>query len=261
MEIVSNPIIDLAKYLQSSDKDKGLELAYDVFPENIFHWIDTKYPQLKDKISKFDLGSDAVEWLSHNDSQIFNQFVEYVWDLSQKVDLYDYVHRPGYPSWNYMDFRGYVKNQWLIHFSDHAKDIWRDQTFKYGLDDYTELGLTTYYKDEAKQFGGYNFAYDVGDFVRYARSRYHSRGWKYGKEAVMFRASGVKVWHWGDEEPQVIFVGRTARDIVYIQSTGESDWGVMNERTGNYIFREDLPQVVRWVIDNFNQYRSVLLPK
>ncbi len=33
-EIVSNPIIDLAKYLKLSDEDKTSELAYDIFSEN-----------------------------------------------------------------------------------------------------------------------------------------------------------------------------------------------------------------------------------
>lgn len=258
-EVVTNPIIDLVKYLKQTPEEKTLELTYHVFDESIFHWIKQTHPQLQKQMEEFDFGSEAVEWLEHNDPQIFKQFVKYVGELAKKTDLHDKVHRPGYPTWNYMEFRNIVKNQWLIHFSDFSKDIWMDQSFKYGMDDYTQLGLTTYYKDGAKQFGGYNFAYDTSEFARYARSSY-GRGWKYGKEAVIFRASGVKVWHYGDDEPQVIFLGKTAKDIVYIQSTSDGDWGINNDRTGNYIFRGDLPTVARWIETNFNQYRNVLLP-
>jgi len=260
LEYVSNPIIDLGKYLQISDEQKGMELAYDIGAEKIFDWIDEKYPQLTDQIRGFDYGSEAVEWISHHHPDIFKLFSKYVYIMSaSESDMYD-AGRPGSPSWYYMDFRSYIKNQWLIHFSDRADEIWRDQTFKYGMDDYTALGLTTYYKDEPKKFGGYNFAYDIADYARYGRSNYSGGRWKYGKEAVIFKASGVKVWHHGDEEPQVIFWGKTANDIVHLKQTDPGPWGVVNSKKGNNVFIGELPDVVKWVVKNFNQYKSVLLP-
>jgi len=201
----------------------------------------------------------AVEWLEQHDPQIFRQFTKFIFNDGRDVDLFDHT-KAGHPSWFYMNFERYIQNQWLIHFSDAAAYIWADQQFKYGVDDYTTLGLTTYYRQSGKEFGGYNFAYDISDFMKYGRSHYSSGEWKYGKEAVMFRASGVKVWHHGDEERQVIFWGRTAKDIVHIQMTDPGPWGVVNDRKKNSIFIGELPTVVNWVIANFNQYRNVLLP-
>ena len=123
------------------------------------------------------------------------------------------------------------------------------------------LGLTTYHSFDKKS-GGYNFAFTLNDYERYGKNRSFGsyRGWKYGKEAVMFHASGVKTWHWGDEEPQVIFWGPSARDIVLIENL-EGEWGVTNGNTGRVIYKsERLPDVEVWVVNNFNQYRHVLLP-
>jgi hypothetical protein len=259
-EYVTNPIVDLAKYLQSSDKEKAEELANYIASNKVYDWIKKTHPQLENQINGFDNSDEAVLWLSEHYPQIHTQFSQYVYKMTNsESDMYD-TAMPGSPSWYYMDFRGYVKNQWLIHFSDRSKEIWRDQKFKYGMDDYTALGLTTYYKDEPKKYGGYNFAYDIADYAKYGRSSYQGGRWKYGKEAVIFKASGVKVWHHGDEEPQVIFLGNTAKDIVHLEQTDPGPWGVVNSKKGNTIFIGELPDVVKWVVKNFDQYKAVLLP-
>lgn len=73
----------------------------------------------------------------------------------------------------------------------------------------------------------------------------------------MFRASGAKVWHCGDEEPQVIFLGSTARDIVYLWRDG-SEWAVGQRPSGDPIFSGELNDVVDWVMHNYEQYRRAL---
>lgn len=255
-EFVQNPIVDLGRYLKSSEQERILEMAY-YYSIEIFDWLDINgHNQLPGSPSEKDdeTGEQMLDYLKHHHPDILKEFGK------EHVNGDEDMTRPGYPSWKYMDFRSYIKNQWLIHFSDSASDIWSSQKFSKGVWDYTELGLTTYYKDSYKKNEGYNFAYDVSDFAKYGRSSYRSGDWKYGAESVLFRASGVKVWHHGDGEPQVIFWGPTARDIVYLQKLGEGDWGVTNNNNRVIYRNQTLPELVRWVMLHFDQYKRVLLP-
>lgn len=262
LEYVTNPIIQLGDYLKSDEEDKAAEIAFTMsYGEMIFHWLKTNhYEHLIPNLEDYNDGYEVIDYIHTKQPKIFKEFSTYVYKLfnssSNRNDL-----ETGQPSWAYMDFKGYVKNQWLIHFSDAAKEIWKDQTFKYGIDDYTSLGLTTYHGNESKKHGGFNFAYDIKDFAKYGRSNYRSHSWKYGKEAVLFRASGVETWHFGDEEPQIIFWGKTAHDIVYLQyNDDEGDWYVSDNNSRTIYRSQTLNEVVNWVTHNFDQYKGVLIP-
>lgn len=252
-EYITEPVSALAKYLQSSEEDKKVELAFQ-FPEYIFQFTDADNAGNEE-------AADIVDELFKKNRPKFDEYADFVYKMYIRSGGNDeFFHTPGYPSWNYMAYQGMLKNQWLIHFSDNALDIWRDQQFKFGYDDYTTLGLTTYLSKSTKKYGGYNFAYDIKDYLKYGRSSFGGGGWKYGSEAVVFRASGIKVWHHGDEEPQVIFYGNTARDMVHIEQTDPGPWGITNSKTGKNIYIGEIGDVVRWAINNFNQYKGVLLP-
>lgn len=119
------------------------------------------------------------------------------------------------------------RTTWLIHFSDKAWNI-ASEGFKRGVDDVRYLGLTTYLNDREKENGGYNFALEVKDRVVGSVAREK----KYGKNAVMFQSSGVKTYHSGDEERQIIFYGPAIdhRDIILLVSDGD-DWYVQPHPT------------------------------
>jgi hypothetical protein len=70
----------------------------------------------------------------------------------------------------------------------------------------------------------------------------------------MFRANGIEVWHYGDEEYQVIFKGSTARDIIPIwESDGQWFAGDYNKGFDSLI------DSVSWIENNFDQYKRLLL--
>jgi len=142
---------------------------------------------------------------------------------------------------------------WLIHFSDHASNIWH-QGFTHGVDDMDKLGLTTYMHTDKKKYGGYNFAFEANS--RYAD--WAAAEGKYGKSAVMFQNSGVSAWHDGDEEQQIIFWGADVdpRSIVYLSQDYE-DWFV-HGRDDTELFKGDFKSAVAWVMKNSQQYRGVL---
>lgn len=163
------------------------------------------------------------------------------------------------PSYLHMTARGKLpRTTWLIHFSDHADDIYHNG-FKYGSDDITKLGLTTHYVTGRgfKSGQGFNFA-----FIAQSRDALQSGvrgGPKYGKEAVMFMSSGVEVLHYSDEETQVIFQGKDVnpRDMVYLKNDGGT-WCVMPRNGNRPVYVNDhIGNVIKWVIANYQQYRRV----
>ena len=199
-------------------------------------------------------GSELVEWLETNNKELFDKFADYLYEKISNSELP--ISDSEYPAWSYFDDSPtIVKNQWLIHFTNDAYSI-ANNGFKYGVYDMTKLGLTTSLGEFYKKYGGYNFAYLLGDFDRYAKNRH---GYKYGEEAVVFRASGIKTWHYGDQEPQVIFYGNTATNIIPVTKGESGNWEIVNKKTDNVLFSSDeLQKVADWIESNYEQYRKNL---
>jgi hypothetical protein len=272
-EYFTNDIVYLKDYFKTpkSTKLEYLPHEYYYFFEDFLDETDTYFdrptetkksdyegePDEEDDM--FDDDIELITWLEDNDKDIFNKFAEYLYNKIVNNELpIDYAE---YPAWSYFtEYPEIIKNQWLIHFTNEAENIAK-YGFKYGVDDMTKLGLTTQLGDFDKKYGGYNFAFTLEDFDRYGRSSYGNSsksGYKYGNEAVIFNASGIKVWHHGDEEPQVIFYGNTAKNIIPITSGEESKFGIYN-KNGRLLFEDDdLPKVVKWFTTNYQQYRKNL---
>ncbi len=245
---VANDLIYLKNYLTMSDRDKGEELARS-FPDQFMEFLEEEDPDLKEKLA---VGEDEfLDDYSEVPDQVLVQF------LKQKAsDIMEYD--PTYaPLFLHGDYQGIVKNQWLIHFTDDAVSVARSG-FRYGIDDMRNLGLTTSFTDEAKKSGGYNFAYKLSDFERHA---FEGNGTKYGRECVLFRASGVEIYHYGDEEPQVVFWGKDATDIIPVKRE-DGEWCLPDDDQDKPVFKsEDLGTVTSWVVQHFPQYRKTLLGK
>ena len=123
-----------------------------------------------EEVDMFDNDIELITWLEHNDMKTFNAFGEYLYDKINNNTLP--INDSEYPAWSYFDDKPtLIKNQWLIHFTNDADDIAREG-FKYGVDDMTKLGLTTHLGEFDKKYGGYNFAYTIGEFNKYAKGNY-----------------------------------------------------------------------------------------
>lgn len=159
---------------------------------------------------------------------------------------------------NAMDYIRDVKNEWLIHFSDNAMKI-AYGGFKYATSNKSDLSFTGAGETAFKSSEGYAFAYEVQDVYKYAFAR---RGLpKYGRDAVLFMASGVKVWHDLDQEEQVIFYNKDAKNLILIQQNGiDNSWFVESVITNKTLVEnENIEYVIQWCIDNFQQYRKHLV--
>jgi len=259
LALISNPIIYLRDYLTMSDADKGKELI-ERYQWLFFEWLEEKYEIHDDLSAEEKLPEEllslyeARELYPDDLDKLPNSFFEEF--LNSNITYQAISGEADAPSFLFMDFIDVVKNQWLIHFTDDAFSI-ASNGFNMGMGELEQLGLTTHFTDEAKKYGGYNFAFDTSDFMKYAPG---SRGtWKYGKEAVVFRASGIKVWHHGDQEPQIIFFGETANSIVPIYENNDGLWIVGQRPSGEPVYRhESLENVVDWVEANYNQFKRVL---
>lgn len=254
-EYVTNDMIYLRDYFKMSEEQKKSGLPYE------FYYFFDKFKsdegidvEIPEDIDEYEL----PEWLEMNDKETFDSFADYLYGKinNHTLDIAD----AEYPAWTfYSNNPKLIKNTWLIHFTNDADGIAR-HGFKYGVSDIEKLGVTTSLGEFEKKYGGYNFAFRADNFDRYYKSRH---GWsgepKYGREAVLFRASGMQLHHYGDEEPQVIFYGNTARNIIPIANGEDRKWGVYSRYNGRLLFEDDdLKKVVYWVIRNYEQYRRHL---
>jgi hypothetical protein len=144
---------------------------------------------------------------------------------------------PQSPTYLFMDFIRDVANEWLIHGTNDAESI-EANGFTRGVWDLASLGLTTQLVDKVKT-GGFNFAF-------YATSFHEKEVLAYGKEAVVFRASGIEVDHYGDQQRQIIFLGNTATDIHSINYSS----GIYYVMINDVEFEGTLKECADWIMEN-----------
>lgn len=187
------------------------------------------------------------------------------------------------------------KTQWLLHFTafeDDALDICRNG-FKYGLDisqkermAYTNKNLT---RDDKHGKMSYAFnAEDVanGHFITNTSiprdewafgNMFDQKAWEQAMHyVVMFKSSGIEAYHGTDRQYQVIFNTDNAKDFVLLKygmdqnpnpkdtrhmvrgRTNSVKWMVMaNDGSKRCLYyNSSLSNVVKWVMDNFAQYRK-----
>jgi len=73
----------------------------------------------------------------------------------------------------------------------------------------------------------------------------------------MFQSAGIKVYHYGDEENQIIFYGSMVHEIIPLYKTYDS-WVIESSRDGRMVVKGDFPTVVSWVMKNYQQYRGII---
>ena len=243
LEAYSNRLIYLRDYLKNKEIDPYA--VWYLFPDFV------EYEGL-------NYNSDDPEFYYSLSKSVQDNFKEYITNRTQKNS----IEVP----WLYMDLTSneLLSNKtWLIHFSDDAYKI-AQKGFTHGTYDIERLAYTTHYSQTSKRHGGFNFAFDT-------ESGHRNINEKYGKEAVMFQSAGIEVIHYGDEEYQVIFDGQTVnpKDIVYLHKY-EGSWVVGEHPNAKKKVKQDRPiyigdekngdlqDVIKWVINNVNQYKHII---
>lgn len=227
------------RWENASDVDK-VEDIYDETPYALREYISKYHPLEAENIDIYN-EYEILTFIEENDLE--SDFIEKLPHCAEYVDL---------PSWYFFSLSNapIVKNEWLVHFSDWADNIFKNG-FIYGNRYAEKLGLTTADYDTPKD-GNYLFAFRVSDRANIDPERY-------GDGCVVFRASGVEVYHNGDKERQVIFDRRTASNFIYIRRSNDADYHyeACDKKTGRVLYKADFCiDVIDWVIDNYDQYRK-----
>lgn len=179
------------------------------------------------------------------------------------------------------DGKEIVHNEWMVHFSDYADKIAKEG-FTKGNDYDGKLKSATYQRGKTE--GGYNYAYLASDVIG-------GKGYKfldYLKERetpfVMFKGNGYRFHHNQDEEDQVVLNNIQKGTMVFVRrlydqwcvlSTANPNWknrtkdinprpederfAMYNPRNiieGILYSDDDIDKVIKWVMNNFDQYRS-----
>ena len=179
------------------------------------------------------------------------------------------------------DGKEIVHNEWMVHFSDYADKIAKEG-FTKGNDYEGKLKSATYQRGKTE--GGYNYAYLASDVIG-------GKGYKfldYLKERetpfVMFKGNGYRFHHNQDEEDQVVLNNIQKGTMVFVRRLYDQ-WCVLanvnpnwknrtkdinprpeDERFAMYNPRniiegilysdDDIDKVIKWVMNNFDQYRT-----
>lgn len=250
-EFIDNKMIELGKYVEKSDKEKRIELAAKFFDD------------VKDYLNEHGIETKQVAnpkqffiELSKKNPNIFDRLISLIESPFNNFNL----DKTQFPSWYYLSNAELIKNQWLIHFTNDAEGI-INQGFK-GIRDISTLGLTKRINKNQRENDGYNFAYTIDDFDEFGKTShsYRDMRYKYGKNAILFKASGIKIWHKTDVEPQVIFRGnRTSNKIPITLGSISNLYEVKNKKTGDVLYKTpEMMEAVKWIINNFDTYRKVL---
>ena len=279
-EYVDSDVVKLQQYLNSTDEQKADEIAGMIGYKQIIDDYFIKNRGLYPKEINWNAGKETMsvtqlyantlalgKWdvLKQTDPVLYGAIVDWFMDkiYGEEQSFMSFMNGFGIqpaeiPSWFYLHEPTLVKNQWLVHGTSRMDGrMMARRGFIKGINDPTKLGLTTWL--QGKKIGdGYNFAYTPEDFAKYGVDGSEI---KYGDGTfLVFRASGIRCWHDADDEYQVIFHGKTARDIVFVDemmgtyTIHSKDVKPLIQTNAEY--NNDPNSIVDWVINNYEQYRK-----
>ena len=278
-EYVDTDVVKLQQYLNSTPEQKVAEIVGMIGYKQIIDEYFIKNRGLYAKEINWNAGKETIsitqlytntlalgKWdvLKQTNPVLYGAIVDWFMEKIYGEEQSFMIFMNGFgiqpaeiPSWFYLHEPTLVKNQWLVHGTSRMDGrMMARKGFIKGINDPTKLGLTTWLS--GKKIGdGYNFAYTPEDFVQYGLD---GSELKYGDGTfLVFRASGIRCWHHADDEYQVIFHGKTARDIVFVDESMETY--TIHSKKGKPLVQTSLDgknspvDLVNWVIDNYDQYR------
>ena len=241
--------LPLYKYFKwastASSCEKARDLAYSCsyYINKYIKKIYYRYSEFENLLNngEFDYGDESLVEMFLNMLEENNLCDHFVSEMQSIVDYYEL------PSWCTMDFERIVKNEWCIHFGSDSDSIAKEG-FTGGTPDIEHLAYTN--AGAQKTSAGYDFAFLMND-----RNVDYN---EYGDEAVIFRTSGVEIYHYGDNQNQVVFWGPNVKNFIPIHQDN-GDWVVYGAK-GQILVRCGRPsEIAIWATENLPQYRKQIM--
>jgi hypothetical protein len=243
----------LYKYFKWADKASDKEKVEDILYK--CPWVLERY--LED-VSSYDEELEELYDSICGDRELLydDEFMKKALDILDEKsllnrilnDVYKYLNPSDLPAWMTMSFIRVVKNEWCIHFTSDAYGI-EEKGFTGGTPEVEDLAYTSAGKQ--KPYAGYDFAFLIDD------NSVDFNG--YGNTAVIFRASGVLLLHYGDEERQVVFWGPSVKEFITIEKEQYSyDWDLIG--ANGAVLKTGKPsELAHWATENLPQYRNQIV--
>ena len=241
--------LPLYKYFKwastASSCEKARDLAYSCsyYIGKYIKEIYYRYSEFENLLNdgEFDYEDESLVEMFLNMLEENNLCDHFVSEMQNIVDYYEL------PSWCTMNFNRVVKNEWCIHFGSDSENIAREG-FTGGTPEIEHLAYTN--AGAQKSSAGYDFAFLIND-----RSVDYNG---YGDEAVIFRTSGVEIYHYGDNQNQVVFWGPNVKSFIPIHQDN-GDWVVYGQN-GQVLVRCGRPsEIALWATENLPQYRKQIM--
>jgi hypothetical protein len=256
--VYHNEIYYLSKYLGG----RNLDLSNHIY--EFLKWGGRRF------LDKLGIEEEELEEAREEGSDEFYEMCDRILTAMSDRDKEEFVayiahhHPTEAPAWGHLSLekKRIPRQTWLVHFSDQSSTI-TEEGFTRGVSEMDQVALTTWLHENSKKYGGYNFAFIAGDRA----SQNAARTGKYGKYAVMFQSSGLEIYHYGDEEKQVIFWGKAidSSSIVELGRDGD-EWMViprykssMSQKGRDFVYKGTFSDVVDWVERNWFQYRKQVM--
>lgn len=179
------------------------------------------------------------------------------------------------------DGKEIIHDEWMIHFSNDASKI-SHEGFTQGNDYEGKLKSATYRRGKTE--GGYNYAYLASDVIEHKYWSFLNYLKDRQTPFVMFKGNGYRFHHEQDGEEQVVLNNVQSGTKVLIMSrydqwcvlsTTNPDWkerkkdinpkpedkrfamnNARNILDGVIYSDDDIDNVIKWVMTNFEQYRN-----
>ena len=113
-----------------------------------------------------------------------------------------------YKAYNYFEPRGIVHDVWAVHFTDVTSfEGIMAQGFKYGVSNFDELAYSANYYDTRQKSAGWCFALPIDN-------SYIGQDLGYGDCAFLIKTDGVRAYHKGDNDEEIIFRGDMVKECI-----------------------------------------------
>ena len=212
---------NLVEYFEKSIEEKESELPeffHINYPHILDEWV-LDNSELFVKLDEYESEEEAYENIIYPttyyelDSDIEEKYKNFLIEIvdnvfkNNKYNL-DLSLLPLYITYTY---EGDVNDGWIVHFTEdeeNLESILKSQHF-IGIPNIYNLAITARNEEDLTE-DGYCFGFDINDIYENFKNNYSH----YGYFGILFKASGIKLYHNGDHEHQVIFIGNQVRQLI-----------------------------------------------